>query len=201
MTTAEAPDTTSVAEIKVSYINGVYAPMAPANGPAANTGAVRNPGSALDVSPVANMALLPPSHFEPPTSSLSMPETPSLMRLQITAPVAPKTPADDKTKKAIEGRTIALMSRGWEDFPLVPFTYKTTGTRYSDLEPVSFDLRVDPSPANVLIAVLRTTIERRAKHSHNHSRFAPTAVGNGYIFTSAQDARKRISGTSIDKQP
>ena len=144
VTKAEAPDITSVAETKVLYINGVYAPMAPANGPAANTGAARNPGSALNVSPVANTALLPPSHFETPTASTSIPEPPSLMRLQITAPVARETPAE--FKKTNEDRTIALMSRGWEDFPFVPFSYKTTGTRYNDIEPVSFNPRVDPQP-------------------------------------------------------
>ena len=93
---------------KLEYrINGVYAhaPTALANGPAANMGATRKPGSALNVSPVANMAVSPPSHFEPPTSSTLIPTvdlTPEplpLMRLQIAAPVTPKPSADDKAKE------------------------------------------------------------------------------------------------------
>ena len=94
-------NTSSTAEVRVLYINGVYAPTALAKGPPANTGATRKPESALNVNPVTKMALLPPSHFEPPTSSTLIPTvdlTPEplpLMRLQISALVTPKPSADD----------------------------------------------------------------------------------------------------------
>ena len=145
VTTSEAPTTTSApVGDRIVYVNGIYAPTQDA-GPSTSTGATRKEIS------TPNRAALPDiTQEELAVESTARTEPMPLMSIAVLCP-RDTLPADGKDPKLDEPkptpyRNIALAPRKESDYPLFPFRYKTTGTRYDNLEPVEFDARVDPPP-------------------------------------------------------